>query len=64
MWRPTPAPRDPSSEQLLASWRSLVIRQAQGGGCLGERTALADAIAQVELRLIRRMWAEPTVTDR
>lgn len=60
MWRPSHAP-DPSSEQLLSSWRSLMLRQEQGGGCLGEREALADAVKQVELRLIRRMWAEPTV---
>lgn len=51
----------PTSEELLASWRSLVLRQEQGGGCLGERTALAEAVEQVELRLLRRMWAEPTV---
>lgn len=61
MSRRKPTSYDPPSEALIAAWRGLVIRQHQGGGNLNDRLRLAEAVEQVELRLLRRMWAEPTV---
>ena len=71
LMRRKPAPDQPTSEQLLESWRHLVLQQQRGdglGGTLGERHCRAEVrrvrIRAIEYTLLERAWAEPTVGDR
>lgn len=52
----TPEPSEPTAEQLRTAWEDLLLRQSQGG-CLGERTRVADAVRCVELEMLEQSWA-------
>ncbi|HET7736434.1 MAG TPA: hypothetical protein VFK52_10690 [Nocardioidaceae bacterium] len=52
----TPKPTEPTAEQLRAAWVDLRLRQSQGG-CLGERTRVAEAVRCVELEMLEQSWA-------
>ena len=69
--RRKPAPDQPTSEQLLERWRTLLLEEERGdglGGTLGERFNRAQVrrvrIRAIEYTLLERAWAEPTVGDR
>ena len=53
---PDAEPTEPTATELRLAWCALVIRQESGGGCLGERTRIATAIAGVETELLERCW--------
>jgi hypothetical protein len=52
----TPKPTEPTAEQLRSAWVDLLLRQSQGG-CLGERTRVAEAVRCVELEMLEQSWA-------
>lgn len=54
---PDAAPHEPTAAELRIAWLAMVLRQEQGGGCLGERTRLALAIARVEHEMLEGSWA-------
>ena len=58
---PHSEPQEPTVLQLRIAWRSLVLRDEEGGGCLGERERLAAAIRRVEFELLEGSMAAPEV---
>lgn len=59
---PDAEPTDPTAADLRLAWCALVLRQEQGGGCLGERYRLAAAVRGVECELLEACWDMPAVT--